>query len=146
MNVRQEALSELVARRIDDLGISQVDYAIRMGVERSVLHNVLTGKSVLPKEPFRRKLASDLGISVLDIFVMAGELLPEDIQPITGAMPHGRAATDADPTQPDSLYFWRDRQVGVAVGSSCGHPGRARSRSHGGMAQQERGCLISIRS
>lgn len=92
MNVRQEALSELVARRIDDLGISQVDYAIRMGVERSVLHNVLTGKSVLPKEPFRRKLASDLGISVLDIFVMAGELLPEDIQPITGAMPHGRAA------------------------------------------------------
>lgn len=49
-------------------------------------------------------------------------------------------------SQADSLYFWRDRQVGVAVGSSCGHPGRARSRSHGGMAQQERGCLISIRS
>lgn len=46
MNARPESLAELVAQRIATLGVSQVDYAIRMGVERSVLHNVLSGKSL----------------------------------------------------------------------------------------------------
>jgi len=80
MNTRTETtLAELVTQRIATLGTSQVGYATRMGVERSVLHNILSGKSKLPKEPFRRHLAEDLGITVLDIFLMAGELQPEDI-------------------------------------------------------------------
>lgn len=89
MTARPESLAELVAQRIATLGVSQVDYAIRMGVERSVLHNVLSGKSLLPKEPFRRKLASDLGITVLDIFVLAGELQPDDIRVVTDARSSG---------------------------------------------------------
>lgn len=80
MNTRAGTqLGELVAQRIATLGITQADYAARMGVERNTLHNILSGKATLPKEPFRRLLAADLGITVLDIFLMAGELQPEDI-------------------------------------------------------------------
>lgn len=85
MDVRTETtLSDLIAQRLATLGITQVDYATRLGVERSVLHNILSGKAKLPKEPFRRRLAADLGITVLDIFLMAGELRPEDIPGAVG--------------------------------------------------------------
>ena len=73
MNRRDATLSDLVQQRIETLGIKQTEYADSIGVQRSTLHQVITGKSRLPKEPFRRLLAEDLGISVLDIFVMAGE-------------------------------------------------------------------------
>ena len=75
----------MVAGRIATLGISQADYATKMGVERSVLHNVLSGKAKLPREPFRRRLADDLGISVLEIFQKAGELTKADIEPVVRA-------------------------------------------------------------
>lgn len=87
MNRRDSTLSDLVQQRIETLGIKQTEYADSIGVQRSTLHQVITGKSRLPKDPFRRLLAEDLGISVLDIFVMAGELRPEDVAPVAPTLP-----------------------------------------------------------
>lgn len=130
-------LSELVAQRIETLGISQTAYATRMGVERSVLHNVLSGKAKLPKEPFRRALAQDLGISVLEIFVMAGELNGTDIAPAVATRQPARVEAmcslvmeidwDSRPEQYDDLtrqmHRWAERDKARRAASAPPGPG-----------------------
>lgn len=78
-------LGRLIERRIEELGISQRAYAARMGMSPSNLNGLLKGKIALPQPDTRRRLAKDLGISHLDLLVMAGELWSDEI-PEPGAI------------------------------------------------------------
>lgn len=75
----RDTLRDLISARIDELGVPQAEYARRVGISAAHLNQILKGKIDLPRGDVRRRLADDLGITVLDMLVLAGELAPEDI-------------------------------------------------------------------
>lgn len=91
-------LSGLVRARIKKLGISQRAYATKVGLSSSHLNSLIKGRITLPRPDVRRRLAEDLGLTHLDLLVMAGEIMPWEI-PAEGAMrepfpkgtPHAKA-------------------------------------------------------
>lgn len=81
MEVPRPTLRDLVVSRISEVTAgNKAAYARRLGVTPQVLNDVVkVGGSLIPKRPFRDELAADLGISVLEIFLMAGEIEDSDI-------------------------------------------------------------------
>ena len=59
---------------------TQGDFAITAGINRAHLSQIESGKIALPNADLRRKLASALGVSHVDILVAAGELEPEEVE------------------------------------------------------------------
>jgi transcriptional regulator with XRE-family HTH domain len=57
-----EELRDVIAARIDALGITQAEYARRLDISPAYLNQILKGKIDLPRGEIRRRLADDLGI------------------------------------------------------------------------------------
>jgi hypothetical protein len=87
--MERQTLSDLVRARVaewEQQGGSKASYARHINVSPSHLQLMLKpGGVAIPQPKARRALADDLGIRVVDFFVMAGELRPEDI-PVEGAV------------------------------------------------------------
>src|SRR5690348_15797679 len=81
----QDVLADLILQRVKELGISQRAYADRMGLSPSHMNGLVHGKIQLPRPELRRRLARDLGLSHLDLLVMAGEINADEI-PREGAI------------------------------------------------------------
>lgn len=80
----QNSLATLILNRVKELGISQRAYADRMGLSASHMNGLVHGKIQLPRPELRRRLAHDLGLTHLDLLVMAGEINADEI-PVEGA-------------------------------------------------------------
>ena len=67
--------------RREGLGITQADVAERMGpdVETNYVTKVETGRIKRPPAEMRRRLASALGVSHVDLLVAAGELADDEV-------------------------------------------------------------------
>ena len=64
---------------LDRTGLSQTELATRAGVPRVTINRLVKEKTALPDADTRRKLASAMGVSHLDIIVAAGEIEPEEV-------------------------------------------------------------------
>lgn len=80
MGTSDDTLGYLVLRRIQEVTAgNKAAYGRRFGISSQVVDNLVTGAVKLPKRPLRDELAADLGISVLEIFRMAGDIEASDI-------------------------------------------------------------------
>lgn len=59
---------------------TQGELAERAGINRAHLSQIESGKIALPNADLRRKLATALGVSHLELLVVAGEIEPEEVQ------------------------------------------------------------------
>jgi len=59
-------------------GWTQEDLAARAGVTQPTLSDIERGKNILSSPDIRRRLATALGVSHLDLLVAAGELTPAE--------------------------------------------------------------------
>lgn len=74
-----DGIGAFVRRKRIELGYTQTELAQVMGMTRSHLSVIESGKIALPQAAVRRTLAKTLGVSHLDLLIEAGELLPEEI-------------------------------------------------------------------
>ncbi len=73
-------LGDFVRERRIGLGWSQAVIARRAQIPRSYLSNIEHGRSGLPSVDYRRRLASALGLTQLDLLLAAGEVTREEIR------------------------------------------------------------------
>lgn len=66
--------------------MSQAELARRSGVPVSTINRIETGVTKLPTPEYRRKLASALGVSHLELLVQAGEITQEELGSEAGAV------------------------------------------------------------
>ena len=74
-------------------GISQTALADAVGLSRSHMGQIESGKIGLPNAEIRRRLAAALGVSHLDLLVAAGEISQAELGTVAGIV-------EQDPTDP----------------------------------------------
>jgi transcriptional regulator with XRE-family HTH domain len=79
-------LGAYVARRREQLGLTQQELAERVGVRRDTIAQIET-RTKLPGADVRRRLAAALGVRHVDLLIAAGELSPEEIAGTPGRWP-----------------------------------------------------------
>ena len=80
MDSSDDTLGDLVLRRVQEVTAgNKAAYGRRFGISPQMVDNLVSGTVKLPKRPLRDELAADLGISVLEIFRMAGDIEYSDI-------------------------------------------------------------------
>lgn len=77
----------------DQKGISQTALAESVGLSRSHMGQIESGKIALPNADIRRRLATALGVSHLDLLVAAGEITQAELGTVAGIV-------EQDPTDP----------------------------------------------
>lgn len=78
MNV---TLAQLVRQRIDTaFGGNKAAFARAIGVSPQTTGQLVSGQTTLPTVEVRRRLARELGISHIQIFIMAGELDESEVR------------------------------------------------------------------
>jgi len=73
--------------------LKQSDLARRSGIPATTINRIETGVTQLPSADIRRKLATALGVSHLDLLVAAGEITQEELGTVAGIV-------EQDPTDP----------------------------------------------
>ena len=77
-----ESLPALIKHRIETAyGGSQAAFARSIGATQQTVSAWINGKVSLPQADARRRLARELGISHVQLFVLAGELTEEEAGP-----------------------------------------------------------------
>lgn len=71
-------LAQYVTDRRQALGMNQTELATRAGVERTLINRIESGTTKLPSPDKRRRIATGLGVSHLELLVAAGELTEEE--------------------------------------------------------------------
>lgn len=81
-SMKGQTLADLVRQRVDSVyGGNQRAFAKATKMTPQAVYALYHGKVTLPQLQTRRALMRELGVSHLDLFVMAGELSPEEIDP-----------------------------------------------------------------
>lgn len=84
--MNERTLAQLIGDRIATAyGGQQAPFARAVGVSTQTVNNWVHGKVALPQVDARRRLARELGVRHVELFVLAGELEPDEIGP--GAPP-----------------------------------------------------------
>lgn len=81
MTTMDTGIGAFISRRRDELGLTQTALAERVGLKRSHLSLIESGKIALPSADVRRRIAAELGVRHVDLLVIAGELAPDEIDP-----------------------------------------------------------------
>jgi transcriptional regulator with XRE-family HTH domain len=112
-----ETLAQALKRRIEETGISQRRFAERVGLSSSHMNSLVSGKIGLPQPEVRRRLARELGISHVDLLVMAGELRPDEVDAagVQGVVPESPAEAALLPVI--RSFDWTDAQLRAAAGA-----------------------------
>ena len=78
--MNDRTLAQRIQDRIDTAysGV-QADFARALGVSTSTVNAWLKGRIALPQLEIRRRLANELGVRHVELFVLAGELDPSEI-------------------------------------------------------------------
>lgn len=95
LGMKNETLAHLVRQRIDHAyGENQAAFARKMKVSPQAVTAIVKGHVTSPQADFRRRLAEELTIPLIQIFVMAGEIEEGDLVAagVTGAPPEGPAS------------------------------------------------------
>lgn len=71
-------LAEMLANRIRETGESQAAFARRLEVSPQTLGQILKGDIKVPTAAVRRRLATELRISHVDLLAVLGEITPEE--------------------------------------------------------------------
>lgn len=76
----ERSLANLIKERIESaFGGNQAAFARAVGMKTGTLNTIVQGRVTLPQADLRRRLAAELGIPHVLFFVMAGELLDEEL-------------------------------------------------------------------
>lgn len=74
-------IGQFIIRRRDELNLTQTALAEMVGLKRSHLSLIESGKIALPGAGVRREIARVLGVRHVDLLVIAGELSEDEIDP-----------------------------------------------------------------
>jgi len=72
-------LSEMVKAHLADKHTSQAELARELGVSSSYMSQIVKGRITWPIAETRRRLATTLGVSHLDIVIAAGEITEDEV-------------------------------------------------------------------
>lgn len=72
------SLPDLIRGRIQELKMTDAQYARHIGLTRQTMSSILRGVTALPEIETRRRLAADIGVHHVDLLVSAGELSLEE--------------------------------------------------------------------
>lgn len=86
-------LSSYIRDKRNHLGWTQAVLADHAGVSRDLIAQIESGKSKFPQPENRRRLATALGVSHLDLLVAAGEITAAELGSVAGIV-------EQDPTDP----------------------------------------------
>lgn len=108
-------------------GISQTALAAHVGLSRSHMGQIESGKIGLPSADIRRRLAKALGVSHVDLLIAAGELTEDEVGPLVGVVepnpddPREQliATIRASAMPPDYARFLADMIAGWTAGQAA---------------------------
>ena len=94
VTMNRRTLTDLVTDRIATAyGGNQAAFARAVGISVQAVNNWVKGKVTLPRIDARRRLAAELGIRHVDLFVLAGELEEAEVGPEPEVTPAARQFT-----------------------------------------------------
>jgi len=91
-------LGDFVREKREALGLTQTELSARAKIQRTTVNRIETGTTQLPSADIRRRLATALGVSHLDILVEAQEITRDEIEPL-GV----RGTVEPDPVRADLI-------------------------------------------
>lgn len=82
LKAMNETLGEMIVRLRTARGWTQEELAARSGLKQPTVADIERGRSKLPGPEIRRGIADALGVRHLDLLIAAGQLTPNEIEPL----------------------------------------------------------------